>query len=202
MGKAVAEQSNPLSVFWFKKQGYLDKNRGYSSGVITWSYLSGRNKSSVEFSLERKKWDMSTEETYLTLRYKYTNHFTGEIDHLDYEIRLATSPCNYGGVRYWFVCPYCNKRVGMLYLVRKYFNCRHCGKIAYLSQMRGGVSRGSSLCLRDVEKLEEEIKRYYYKDKPTRKHRRLIKMEWKLNNDFLGIFATYGNTELLDSLNK
>ena len=48
-------------------------------------------------------------------------------------VGLTTSPCNYGGVRYWFVCPGCLRRCGVLY-VHEQIACRKCHKLAYESQ--------------------------------------------------------------------
>lgn len=33
-------------------------------------------------------------------------------------IASSTTPCNYGGVRTWFRCPYCQERIALLYLAR------------------------------------------------------------------------------------
>jgi len=75
---------------------------------------------------------------------------------LTFAISLSMStPCNYGGVRHWFVCPgcieeleahgvsdylgeeaRCGRRVAKLYLPPggRLFLCRHCYGLAYLSQ--------------------------------------------------------------------
>jgi hypothetical protein len=56
-----------------------------------------------------------------------------------YAIRLVTTSCNLGGVRWWFICPLsqsgvaCGRRVRKLYLRSNYFGCRHCHKLAYRS---------------------------------------------------------------------
>ena len=31
------------------------------------------------------------------------------------EVETTTTKCNYGGVRHWFKCPQCNKRIGKLW---------------------------------------------------------------------------------------
>ena len=49
-------------------------------------------------------------------------------------IRLAHTPCNYGKSRPWFVCPVCQRRVGVLYMRAGRFACRHCQRVAYTSQ--------------------------------------------------------------------
>lgn len=53
----------------------------------------------------------------------------------DVEQRIATdtTPCHYGGERTWFVCPFCRKRVALLYLSRQ-VACRQCFRMTYPSQ--------------------------------------------------------------------
>lgn len=58
---------------------------------------------------------------------------------VDYTVPLSWTSCNYGGKRPWFICPGrgCNRRVASLYLMGKYFLCRHCHDLAYSSQRDG-----------------------------------------------------------------
>ena len=55
-------------------------------------------------------------------------------------VRLARSPCRFGGWRAYFVCPgvkngrQCSRRVSKLYGGGRYFLCRHCYDLAYASQ--------------------------------------------------------------------
>jgi hypothetical protein len=41
---------------------------------------------------------------------------------------------NFGGKCAYFLCPFCGKRVQILYLERDYFKCRVCAKLNYTSQ--------------------------------------------------------------------
>jgi hypothetical protein len=188
MSKAIAEQSNALSIFWLKKKEYFPKGGSIKSGTVTWSYGMSENKSSIDIFVVT---GMDEKSSYIKLNYTHTDNRTNEKSKMDYKIELATTPCNYGGVRYWFICPlykngqYCGRRVGVIYSVDKWFGCRHCGEIAYNSQMRGGRFRGSSVCIPDIEKAEQEIKRYYYRGKPTRKYKRVLKMNEKLDISFI-----------------
>ena len=49
-------------------------------------------------------------------------------------IQVTTTPCNYGGVRYWFICGSCYENVGVLYFTGKCWECRKCGNLVYSSQ--------------------------------------------------------------------
>jgi hypothetical protein len=57
-------------------------------------------------------------------------------EEVNYTVQLSWTPCYYGGKRPWFICPGrgCNKRTANLYLMGKYFLCRHCHNLAYSSQ--------------------------------------------------------------------
>ena len=48
-------------------------------------------------------------------------------------ICLEETPCNYGGVRKWFVCPGCSARSSVLY-GNPMFGCRSCKNLLYASQ--------------------------------------------------------------------
>lgn len=185
MAKQEAELSNSLSIFWLKKHGYLDG--GWRCGSIKWTYVLSGNKSSIGFNVNIG----GDEDDYIKLQYTYTNKWSGKKESLDYKVRLTTTPCNYGGVRYWFVCPltkdgqYCGRRVGVIYNIGKWFGCRHCGDICYANQLRSSKLRGGSISYPDVEKAKQKVKRKYYNGRMTRKYRRVIRMKGKLNNDLI-----------------
>jgi hypothetical protein len=57
-------------------------------------------------------------------------------------IAVTWSRCHFGGMRPWFVCPHCHRRVGKLYNNRgSYCACRLCYELRYASQRRGAKSR-------------------------------------------------------------
>lgn len=177
MSKQIAEHSNTLRINWLKKQGILDG--GYKSGAITWTSGMSENKSSIGYSVLT-----GGDDEYINLRYTQTDNYSGKKTDLDYKVPLVSTPCNYGGKRYWFECPIskdgklCGRRVGVLFLIGKYFGCRHCGEIAYYSQMQSEQYKGF-VSIPDIEEAEKKVKRYYYKGKPTKKYRRLEKLNDK-----------------------
>jgi hypothetical protein len=59
------------------------------------------------------------------------------------EVPLTSTPCYFGGSRFWFLCPRidCRKRAAMLYLKGLYFACRRCHKLAYASQAQSELGR-------------------------------------------------------------
>jgi hypothetical protein len=77
----------------------------------------------------------------LRIQYVQTDTWTKEETDFDYKVPLTTTRCNFGGIRYWFVCPLvvngkpCRRRVAKLYKPpnAKYFGRRHCHDLTYTS---------------------------------------------------------------------
>lgn len=57
-----------------------------------------------------------------------------------YSIQLSKTSCNYGGHRYWWLCPKCHKRTSTLYCAGLYV-CRHCINANYGSQLQQPIDR-------------------------------------------------------------
>lgn len=200
MAKNQAGWSNALSIFFLKKYGYLDKSVSYKSGTITWSYGLSENKSRISISVIKDNLGTPQERVYANLRYTHTSNWDGEKSDMNFNVELATTPCNLGGGRrYWFICPltkngqYCGRRIGVIYAVGKWFGCRYCGNIAYNSQFEGGRYRVGSVCERDVEKAYDEIKRFYYNGKPTRRYKRYLRLREKMDNSWAKMAMRFGN---------
>jgi hypothetical protein len=73
----------------------------------------------------------------LEMRLSYTNirrEPNGEriIQPIKDTIPIVTTPCYFGGVRFWFMC-HCGARVGTLYAPAVSWQCRHCYRITYQS---------------------------------------------------------------------
>lgn len=98
-----------------------------SGGTITWTRGYGyySHKSSVGY--------FRNGDTF-TLNYRHNDEPVKE------DIRLARTPCNYGGSRVWFVCPQCGRCVRCLY-GSKYFRCRKCHDLIYTSQCDNQIFR-------------------------------------------------------------
>jgi len=58
----------------------------------------------------------------------------------NYCIQLTKTRCNYGGSRYWLICPSCSKRTGVLYCAGTYV-CRYCIGANYQSQLQQPIDR-------------------------------------------------------------
>ncbi len=77
----------------------------------------------------------------LTVSYRWRRYGTSEREEVNLPVRLATTPCNYGGVRWWFRCPCCNRRVAVLFIMGVMLRCVTCGRVSYASQRVDATSR-------------------------------------------------------------
>jgi len=186
--KDTIEDCTQLSIFKLKEFGLL---KGYSFTTLTWTRkLSGR-KNSIGLVAD------VTGEPYIKVNYTITDRSTGKKTDYEYKINLTTTPCHFGGVRYWFICPlsvngvYCGRRVGSLYLASSgnYFGCRHCFELSYESRNEPRFARcgGMFYPLKldgQIEKLCNRIKRWTYKGRPTKKARKLQVLERRMERGF------------------
>jgi len=179
MSKNEADDTKKINISFLKKHKYFT---GWKSGMMTWTNGYSGHKSSVSVEVSTMNGD-----SYLRIHYTQTDRDTNEKKDFDYKIPLATTPCRYGGKRYWFICPwyksgvYCGKRVGTLYKDGDYFACRHCYELTYNSRKVNRRYKMFSLfnaftLEHKIEELHKQIKRPYYQGKPTKKQRRLEKL--------------------------
>lgn len=183
----VAEDSRKISIFWLKQKGFLT---GYRSGNISWTWGGDPStRSSISITV-------NTDQGYIELDYTQTDYWSDEKRSLNYRHGLIATPCNFGGMRYWFECKltrngrYCGRRVGVLYKSAGtwYWGCRHCHHIGYNSQ-RTNLSNPLYAVLDlgiKADELEPLIKRRFWRGKPTRKYRKLLKIYRRMgsHNDF------------------
>jgi hypothetical protein len=180
VNKNVAEEYLKLSIFAMKHMGYFDRFYG---GLITWETSDG-NEGSVTATIEPHS-------MRLRLLYVQTNRQSGEKQEFDYTVNLASTLCNFGEIRYWFLCPLikngikCDRRVGVLYKGGDYFGCRHCYNLSYQSRNENPRFRG--LPWRDytnedkVEELYKRMKTKYYAGKPTKIYSRILQLEGSIS---------------------
>lgn len=178
-GKEEADSLRQISTSFLNKHGYFRSSWG--AGTITWS-RNGETTGSISIQSYAQQGN-----PYIKLIYTQTDRSTGEKKDFDYKIPLTTTPCYFGGKRFWFICPwyangvYCGRRVGVLYKSGDYFACRHCYRLTYNSRNLSGLSKmaGQVISMPELEKLESEVKHKYYGGKMTRKYRRFLKKKEK-----------------------
>lgn len=184
MSKNEADDVKKIRTNFLKKHDYFT---GWRSGTMTWtrSGWGGEHKSSVGIEVS-----ITDGDGYLRIHYTQTDRDTQEKKDFDYKVPLTTTPCRYGGKRYWFICPmskngvYCGKRVCTLYKNGDYFACRHCYNLTYSSRNQSGRYKGF-VSIPDIEEAEMQVKRYYYRGKPTRKYRRVLRLNERFEMGFI-----------------
>lgn len=171
--KTEADGLLKIEIWWLRKHNYLF---GYKGGTIEWTDR-WMERSRVGIIVSTPAEDGMP---YVRLQYTLTDLVTAEKRDLDYRLRLDTTPCNFGGKRYWFVCSAsiegipCLRRVGVLYKDGDYFACRHCYSLTYASRKinsRSSIyySRKAIDKYEKAYELYKTLSRFYYAGRPTRK---------------------------------
>lgn len=171
--KATADESCRLTMSSLRKDGILSS--GYVTGTRIWTSSMTGKRTIISFAVD------ITDDPYIRLVYSVTDREGNKTDY-DYEVSLVTTPCNFGGLRYWFGCPSCGRRVAVLYLAPGdvYFRCRHCNNLSYHSRNESSPFAILGVTDREIKRLRSEIKRWTWRGRPTRKVRRLHALERKM----------------------
>ncbi len=176
-----ADYLKKIRIWGLKKDGCLKLGR-ITQNTISWNYNGNYSKILLEISL---KPDIN-----IFTRFEYTQMDShGNRVNFDYKVFLTTTPCNFGGLRYWFKCFFCKKRVGILYKRGDYFACRHCQNLTYESRNLSGRWKwaGKIISAPEIDSLREEAKREFYNGKLTRKFKRYLSKRQK----FLQIWSKH-----------
>jgi hypothetical protein len=185
--KDTVEDCRSISISFLKKHDYLSES-SCRSGGICWKNCYGEETSSIGITVSTIYGD-----NHVRFQYASTDRNTGKKTEYDYKVQLTTTPCNFGGVRYWFICPlskngvYCGRRVAKLYKAPggDYFGCRHCYSLSYESrnETRSGMIGVFGRVLRSdkqIEELRNHIRRRTYRGRPTRKVKKLFALEQRM----------------------
>jgi len=130
------------------------------SGTLTWTNTrSGKEVGSIGYEAAMRP----REPNWLRL------HYTAKSKPMDYNVTLINTPCNYGGVRWWFLCPLTWRRASKLYLPpgATSFACRKAYRLPYRSQRESGIDRTHSRQARLFKKLGAKYD-YYEGSIPAR----------------------------------
>ncbi|MDO8649515.1 MAG: hypothetical protein Q7R81_07085 [Candidatus Peregrinibacteria bacterium] len=166
----TTDAARRIEMTFLRKSGYLC---GWAWKTIRWN-CRGEPTGQITVKIATGS---DGDNYYMELDYK-TRSGDEEWRPMDYRVRLESTPCRYGGKRWWFRCPVvrCNRRNSILYQSGDYFVCRKCARLSYASQEYRSRRIGLLGRIMDAEKFEMTLKRWYYRGKPTRKHRKLLRM--------------------------
>lgn len=132
--KQIVEECKSISTAFLRDHGYFGGS-GTRYGGCRWTNSNGEETGNIGY--EVSTWDHVGN---IRFRYSKTDRDSDEKQSLDYTAELVSTPCFFGGRRWWLLCPIvkngtvCARRVGKLYLGGgKYFGCRHCYNLTYIS---------------------------------------------------------------------
>ncbi len=172
--KSTVESELQLNIFKLNQWNLL--RDGYQ-GALRWTRSISKKESSVAFLVEMG------ERPNIRLLYTTTKPDGEKIDS-DYQVWLTWTACRYGGKRFWFLCPYCGRRVGTLYLagISTKFQCRICSDLTYESRNEPRSYRSNALFYLvnlhgKIQQLSKNTKRRLYAGRPTKKAIKLHRME-------------------------
>ena len=103
-GAETCQGSKRIELSFLIKKGYLQKGRR-TQGSIEWTH-NGRPNGDIKIFCSY------TEEKFIRLVYKLTDHREGKEYNYDYKIYLTSIPSNLGkGEVLYFICPETRKKV-------------------------------------------------------------------------------------------
>lgn len=170
-----ADWLRKISIFKLKRWGCF----GYYHYPTTISWGEGESQSRIRIEvnlLENLRNYLSGEELarngYVRIMYE------SEGQDYDYQVKLSSTICHFGGFRLWFLCPSCGRRVGVLYQRSALFACRECNYLTYEIRNDSHTERllGRIISIREAEEAEKDVKRMYYNGRPTRKFLRFVRV--------------------------
>ena len=172
--RVSAEYVKKLRIELLNKHGLLSKS--YSSARVSWEWGGVKSSIGLIVSLDELNHELGNQ-----LRGIVILHYVAGNQRISCNIGLTTTSCNYGNFRYWFMCPKCFQRIGMLYLYGGNFACRHCHNLTYESRKLNGFQKkaGRIISFDELETAENKVKRKYYAGKMTRKYRQYLRLDEK-----------------------
>lgn len=175
-----ADTLKRISIYWLKKNNYL--KGGFTYGTVKWTNSWTEKENTIGLNSF-----ISENDAYVQIYYTQTDDEGNKKDY-DYKVILNTTPCYFGGFRYWFSCPlsvrnkFCGRRVGVLYKAGNYFGCRHCYNLTYSIQKASGIFRyGGNISAPELDELRSKVKRTTYRGKLTRRLESYLKKVRKFN---------------------
>ncbi len=137
-GKNKTEDSLPLDIRKLQRTNCLIPGRS-----LRWEWsVNDKTVSSIRLKVEAD---------HVILAYRQMPQ--GEREWLDVEqsLYMDHTSCTYGGTRHWWLCPFCGRRVAVLYNNDKHYACRNCHRLTYTSQVENTYDRA----LRQAQKIRK-----------------------------------------------
>lgn len=139
-----------IDTTWLKRKRLLQCTQPFSIAWSKWKETNFREKTKQEYKMRGRI--SLVEHPTLTLEYQTARTvddcLVEEHTH-KHTIPLVSTSCNYGGKRWWFTAPCCQRRVRVLYINTKSQcdidqvapMCRGCQELHYASQCASYIER-------------------------------------------------------------
>ncbi len=175
MAKREAERCKKIMVWWLLKN--IHKTNGFRSSTVGWG-----EQESISVLV-----NVVDPNSYIQFKYSLTDNQAENSRNFDYKVQLISTPCKFGGKRFWYICPLikndipCRKRVGVLYMNGDYFGCRECCELTYKSRNRSRDNEFSYFSEvfdvgDELEKINNKRHNLTYKGKPTKTGKKMEKL--------------------------
>ena len=115
----------PLDVYYCQRNGILEP--GLAS-IVRWT-ANGREVAAINVACRES--DACSDEDHiiaLDVSFRFNKK-----ENVTTEIRLQRTEQFFGGWRWWFTCPACNRRCQKVYLLGPVIGCRICHDLTYTS---------------------------------------------------------------------
>jgi hypothetical protein len=144
-GRPTVESGLALDINRLIRQRWLVPG-ACTSGALTWSNtVTGKDVASIGYTASM----VDPDDAWVKLRY------LADDVRQDYRVPIASTPCHYGGRRWWWKCPRSGRRVAKLYLPpgEAVFAARRAYGLAYHSQRMTALDRSHDRQRRLYRKL-------------------------------------------------
>lgn len=168
--KEIANDLTKIDIRTLKREGFLKAGEA-TKGTLSWQ--DGGNKNQIGVTIVLYGANLRF------MHLDYTKYLAEEKKEFHYRTEISTTPCHFGGVRYWFHCPLskdgktCHRRVAILYQGEDYFACRKCNNLCYQSNLE----RHTVTSEPKLYEILENTRTHYYKGKMTRRYKSYLKKE-------------------------
>lgn len=128
-GRPTADMSKRIDFAWMIRVGRAVPG-SMAAGTLAWN-IGGEPAGSISYTADMRNLHAAE------LRLSYTRDAGGDHpEHVNQTVRLTYTEPNYGGRRWWMICPYRGNRVGKLYMPNggDRFAGRQAWRLGYRSQ--------------------------------------------------------------------
>jgi len=151
-GNPTVEDGLTVDLGLMLRRGWI-RDGASGAGTLSWS-SNGEQRASIGH-----RYDLTAADTaHLTLIYTRTKR-DGSKENVEQRIRLTFTSPNYGGRRWWMICPYSHRRVAKLHLPPggDRFASRRAWRLPYQSQRSAHRDRPFDKLFRLQRKLGSEV---------------------------------------------